>query len=308
VTVHLSPRGPVSLSVLFVLLFSLAACSSDRLSRQVKVADELYATQTAEAQKLDAHATRVAAEIVASLTAAAPTATATPLPPTATPRPSATPKPSATAEPLATAQPTAVVVAEESLELEEGWEVYEIPTLQASIALPEQWVGIPIDEDMQEYIKELMGTSLENDPELEAYLNEQLGQLEDFGIRFWAFDLETATEESVTNLNISMQTLPLPMPLDTLLEINSSELEKLPNVIEVVSAEQVMLSLGEAGELRTQLATMDENGDEILVESLQYVLVRGRDTYWLTFACRADLYDEAFPAFQSIANTFRWME
>lgn len=306
-TVHFSSRSLIYLGVLLFLLLSLAACTSDRLSRQVKVAEELYTTQTAESQKLDAHATQVAAQVVASLTAAAPTVTSTSLPPTATPRPSATPKPVVTAT-AAPVRPTATAIAESPLELEDGWEVYEIPTLQASIALPEGWVGIPIDENMQGYIKELMDTSLANDPELEAYLNEQLGQLKDFGIRFWAFDLETATEESVTNLNISKQTLPLPMPLETLLELNSVELEKLPNVIEVVSAEQVTHPLGEAGELHTQLATADENGDEVLVESLQYVLIRGRDTYWLTFACRSELYDDALPAFQAIANSFRWME
>ncbi|MBI5034900.1 MAG: hypothetical protein HZB51_30615 [Chloroflexi bacterium] len=211
------------------------------------------------------------------------------IPPTGTPRVPLTPT-----RPL----PTATI--------ENNWKLYPVASDGYAMALPNSWVyqelnAATIDQAIAELKKK--------NSQLADIMQKQGKQLLASGIKFYAIDGTpgSAIGGSVTNCNIIHQVQPQVFTLDYVLTANLQELENTAAVSKPITHKRVQLGAGEAEEVRYVITMAGANNQAVKFSTIQYLLVRGKDNYIVTFGTPPTLESKNVSAFQKIVQTFRYV-
>ena len=226
-----------------------------------------------------------------------PTATPTPVPPTATPTATPTPVP-----PTKTLMPTTITKT-----LETGWILYQKPTAGFAIALPPTWEQVDLDAENVDTIMDAVG---ETNPELATLLKGQGRSLIASGFKFWGFDLtpEAAKAGFLTNVNVLKQPLTIKASLDFYVQATLTQLESLSNVIKPISHQRVKLAGSDAEEMRYQMKVAGITGKTVTAAATQYLLIREKDVYVITFVTVPEQVKKYAPIFEKIAQSFELAE
>jgi basic membrane protein A len=255
-------------------------------------------------EDLDATATQIAAEIFATQTAQAPTATPTftptptptdtptltPTPtPTDTPSPTPTPTPTPTPPPTDTPTPTPPV----AIDIPEGWVLYIAGDL--ALALPERWQAIDVTEEGVEAIFDTASA-----------LNEEWAQnltamfsaeaMKD-KLKFWALDPKLAGSGFAT-VNVTQDAMPFALDAETLAGQLESVYEQMG--LTVLAVEKDL----EINGLDAARATIEAGVGPFTVRQDQYILVQDTDIWILTLAVDQTAWEDYEPTFATIAQTF----
>ena len=228
---------------------------------------------------LDATATQGAAYSFATLTAQAPTATAT-----FTPSPTATFTPSPTAtftpSPTASGTPTRTPIP--------GWTKFEASGVE--IWLPESFTGGDIENDLEVIVASIKSLG----PEYEQMANVIETNPSLFVI--WAFDSDIGTTGYLTNVNVGH--VPGLSAISLEMYIKMVE-QQLPSAFSVVDSSIVQLGQYEAARM---VIEFEISG--IIAKELMYV-IKDNNTFWaITYATHSDEFEERLPLFEKSANTF----
>lgn len=211
------------------------------------------------------------------------------VPPTFTPRIPLTPT-----RPL----PTATI--------ENNWKLYPVTSDGYAMALPNSWV---YQELSAATIDQVIADLKKNNSQLADVLAKQGKQLLASGIKYYAIDgtLGSTAGGMATNCNVLHQTQPQVFTLDYLVTANLQELENMSAVTKPITHKRVQLTVGEAEEIRYVMSMAGANNPAVKFSTLQYLLVRGKETYIATFGTSPVLESKNAPTFQKIIQTLRYV-
>ena len=289
-----------TLSLLFVVFMAglaLAAC-----------APAATPTPTPDAQ---ATVTAIAANVLATETANAPTATDTPTItntplPTDTPRPTATdtPRPSATDTPRPST-PVEVVV---TSTLESGWTLYSMKTSGFALALPPGWERLDLNPSALATGLSIVG---ERNPKLkELFSSQTLRELAAAGIRFYGFDPspQSLASGSPTSVNVLKLEIGVSLPLDPLVSLTLEQLKGMADPATPITHRRVTLSNVEAEEIQYREKLTSVTGEQVQLRLMQFLMVDGTTEYVVTCATSTQPANDQATVLEKIGKSFRLLK
>jgi hypothetical protein len=208
-----------------------------------------------------------------------PTATPTPIPPTAAPVPT----------------------------LEPDWQYYGKSEDGFAIALPPRWEQI--DMDLQTLDASLDAVKEQN-PEMAVILEGQARNLVVSGIKFFGFDvsLDAMATGFATNVNVLKQSLGMEMSLDVFAQVSVAQLENMDMILGDVTQRHVNLAAGEGIELKYRMEMNLPDGKAMTLALTQYAVIRGEDAYVITLSTTDDQAGTYAPIFEKIAQSFQLLD
>jgi hypothetical protein len=146
-------------------------------------------------------------------------------------------------------------------------------------------------------------TMIEQNPAFgQAYSLEQMQALAQQGLKVVAFDFATPSRGLITNLNVLRQTLPSEISAEVFAQLAASQVEvqlktRTPKV------ERATVGNLDARLITYDLALQSANG-MVNASFSQYVLLRGKEAYIITFTTRSEDASGYRPTFDQIAANF----
>lgn len=262
----------------------------------------LFACGPSQAE-LDAQATKFAANIFATQTAAAPTPTNTPAPsptPTDTPKPTSTPTSTPTPTPtpsptaLPTNTPTVIAIPTTApMPWPDTWNDHAASGFH--IALPERWEVVDVDREGVEAILSMLET-LNTE-----WARNTTAMLSAEGVqemtKLWAMDSEPAGVGYAT-MTITHQSQPFPIRVEDLCAQLESAYQQMG--FEVVAVEcGLKINELDAGRSIVRLPV-----GALAVKEYQYWYVQGRSVWVVSMAVDETKWSEYEPIFATIAESF----
>jgi len=241
--------------------------------------------------------------------AAQPTSTATAIPTqasTATEPPTATSTvtPGPTASPLPAEEAKAYSMSVR----EDGWQTYLYQDFGFAISLPPTWTHLDLSTDD---FDALLNYASETNPELETILSsDYLRNLAASGIKLMAVDtsVDSLASGSATNLNVLMADLPFEIPFDNYVEITIQQLKTMLGEDIEVTREKIVVGEIEGEMLEYKAALNNAFGEAQNIAFRQYLLMKGKTQYVLTFTSIEERYLENAPLFEEIFDSFEIIE
>lgn len=202
---------------------------------------------------------------------------------------------------LATPVPTSVVVV-----VPNGWTEYAMPENGFALSVPTTWQRLPVSS---RELDAALATIRQSNPELAQALGENAQALISGGVKFWAFDLNPATQQAgfATNITMTRQSFPNPVSFDTFVSINLNQLNALSSRNSNLVTDRITLA-GQPAERVRYLVTVNRATDSPLTAAItQYLILNGRDAYVLTYATRTDLRAGYDNIFEQSASSLRFI-
>ncbi len=195
--------------------------------------------------------------------------------------------------------PTATIVA---APFPADWQRVELPAL--SLALPPEWV-LTAAEDLD--VSDAVTEMATRNPELKALLDQGRTALGSGQVQLIAFDV---TPERIdpsgfpTNLRIGQQSFAEAVSLIAISDANEQELRTTAGFSRVERA-AVMLGEQPATRLRSTLQINNAVGEPIQLMLEQYLVLRGRELFIVTFTTPSEREQSYRPIFDQILATIR---
>jgi hypothetical protein len=245
-------------------------------------------------------ATAVAVEPLAAAprVTLAPTATSTAA--TATPPPA---RPTPTDTLVVT---SALVLSTPPAGLDAGWKYYENPGQGFGLGLPPSWAQLDLAPTA---FQNALDSLEQKNPDLASVLGSEGNPLLASGFKFFGFDAAAVSAQRgfVTNVNVMVEPLPFPVPLDTYVQLSLAQLDQLTNVQKPITHTRVKLGANEAEEMRYHLQLTNAQGATLTTSTLQYALIGNQRGYVITLTTAADQEQDYATTFDQIAQSFRWV-
>jgi hypothetical protein len=230
-----------------------------------------------------------------------PSTTPTKPPPTPsmTPLPTATPRPTATRVLRLPATPALTPA-------ESGWTLYPLPQEGFAISVPSSWAAQNFDPST---LASLMQKVQEKNPQYAKALGSQAPQMAAAGIKFIAIDLTVQPEAPnfATNLNVMHHAASEGTTLDSYASTNVKQLQD-SGIVKSLTRRRVKYPAGEAEELRYTAAMAISGTEKTQMAVAQYLMLRNREGYVLTFTTVPALDTRYFPTFEKIARSWQWTQ
>lgn len=202
---------------------------------------------------------------------------------------------------LATPAPTSRVVV-----VPNGWTEYATPENGFALSVPTAWQRLPVK---QQELDAALAAMRASNPELADALGENARTLLNGGVKFWAFDLNSANAQSefATNVTVTRQTLPGPVSFDTFVAVNLEQLNALGSRNSDVVHERVAVAGLPAERVRYLLTLNDDASAPLTAAITQYLVLNGRNAFVVTYATRTDLNENYRATFEQSANSLRFI-
>ncbi len=190
--------------------------------------------------------------------------------------------------------------------LEAGWKLYPVPNEGFTLALPSAWEKVDLDPKI---LEAGLKTMKQNNPQVASWLEKSGTQILTARMRFFAVDTTANSVEgnAATNLTVNYHQLPrVVTSFEPYAQETIQEIEKLNGVSKPIYYRNLQLSGVQAAEMRYHFAVKGAKGEAVDQAIIQYVVVREKDSYVLTFGTPSRLESKKFPVFEKIARTWRW--
>ena len=169
-----------------------------------------------------------------------------------------------------------------------------------SISIPPTWRAIDMDPQT---MKAAFNTMVEQNPSLaESYSVEQMQALVQQGIKVMAFDFGSGGH---TNLNVLEQSLPSEMSASVFSQLAASQVE-VQLKISPPKVEPAIVGSLDGQVIRYDLPLQTANGT-FNASFSQYIAMRGKDAYIITFTSSADDAAGNRSTFDQIAANFAFV-
>ena len=188
--------------------------------------------------------------------------------------------------------------------LADGWVLHECAGDGFAIELPPQWQQVDLDPAL---LAGLIDSMAEQNSALGSVLQQQMQSITSNDlIKLIAFDLSPVAlaRGDVPNAFVMKQTLPMPVSLDTVVDVNLSDAEGLAGIFHPIEHQRVQTASGPAEEVRLRMKVNGPNAEQLAGVVYQYFFVTDRDMYMvnLTSGEKADSY---IPLFERIGKSLR---
>lgn len=202
---------------------------------------------------------------------------------------------------LTTPAPTSVIVV-----VPNGWSEYAVPENGFALSVPTTWQRLPVK---QQELDAALQTVRASNPELANALGENAPTLFANGVKFWAFDLNPASQqgEFATNVTVTRQALPNAVSFETFVTINLNQLNALATRNSDIVNDRTSLAGQPAERVRYLLRLERENQEPLTAAITQYLVLNGRNAFVLTYATRTDLVETYRATFEQSAASLRFM-
>ncbi len=202
---------------------------------------------------------------------------------------------------FATPVPTSVIVV-----VPNGWTEYTVPQNGFAISVPTTWQRLPVQEpELQAALQAVRETN----PELADALGANGETFLHNGVKFWAVDLNSTTQQAgfATNLTITQQTLPNTVSFETFVSVNLNQLNSLTTRNSDIVNDRTSIGGLPAERIRYILALNQSEGAPITAAITQYLVINGHSAYVLTYATRTDLSQKYQDIFAQSASSLRFI-
>lgn len=237
------------------------------------------------------------------------TPTLTPsLTPTPTPTHTPTSTPSPSPEPTATATPLPQASAFITSTVDNGWTLYDLQEGGFAIALPGEWVVIPVTP---EGLGDLLARSRERNPAIgNAVSEEAMRTMAAQGILFYALDgsLESLLSDVPASVNVLRVDVGLELPLDIFAGLTLGQLEDLADPDIPVEYQLVRLSNTDAAEFVYTMPIATASGGFSPARLTQYAVLVGTEAYVISLGSTEEVADSYEATFREIGQSFRLLE
>jgi hypothetical protein len=188
---------------------------------------------------------------------------------------------------------------------ETGWTLHPLPQEGFAISVPSSWAAQPFDPAT---LASFMQKVQEKNPTYAKALGNQAPQMAAAGIKFIAIDLTTHPESPnfATNLNVLHHAAPT-MTFDTYVNTNVKQVQD-SGVAKALNQRRVKFPFGEAAEIRYTAAMAITGTEKTQMALTQYLILRNREGYVLTFTTTPALDAKYFPTFEKIARSWQWTQ
>jgi hypothetical protein len=185
-----------------------------------------------------------------------------------------------------------------------SWPVHEDRVGGFAVALPGGWEVFDltpgsIDKTLADAVKRFPSLK-----PLERSLHDQAAQ----GMTFMAIDTFNLPADFATNLNIGKARDRGPPSLEQAVADLVEEYDAQPEVHGPVTHRRVKLAAGDAECISWTATRRLLRGNPERAAVTQYVLLRRRQVFFLTFATKQDQVAEYQDSFEKIAQTFRFLD
>jgi hypothetical protein len=188
---------------------------------------------------------------------------------------------------------------------ESTWRVYEQKKAGFAVALPPGWEAVPLDsKDLEQNLAE----AFRRTPELKN-AEAQLRAGAAGGGNFFAIDKFSIPTGYATNLLIARAPHEGPASLDQLVKELVQGYRKMAGASGPVTRRPIKLRSGQEAECISYLQTIKMvRGLPDRAAVNQYVVLRGKQIFFLNFATKAEQEAENKPYFDKIARSFRFLD
>ncbi len=189
--------------------------------------------------------------------------------------------------------------------LEEGWRVYRVTAVELAIALPPNWQAQELGAAT---LKSTIQTLKQKNLLIADTLDLQGEQLVAAGVQFFAADLTPGVDNDqvLTNVTIIRQTQQQEFGIDFYFNANLQQLNEMEGANKPVASRRFQTEVGEMGEARYRLALVGTSGHPLSSAITQYMFLRGKESYLVTFTTPIALEPKYAPIFERIATSLRW--
>jgi hypothetical protein len=187
---------------------------------------------------------------------------------------------------------------------ENGWPLYEVKEEGFALALPPDWRQF--DMNPVNFEKKF-SQALKEDPDLGA-IHEIIRQQIKSGMKFFAFHKPSLKSGFATNLNVLRVPVPDEATLDEVVAENLTQLDGLTTVVKPFTHERVRMATGDRERIRYQVSMQNPGGKSATVAITQFVLVKGTDSYFVTFTTLPDRKAQYTDTFEKIGKSFRFID
>jgi hypothetical protein len=274
------------LFVISILMILTSACSQ---SAPPLGSEDMKATVNAAVQKTQ--------------TAVASSFTPTPVPPKPAPTSifEATPVPDS-ASPTEEKSDTATV------NVPEGWNLYQDTEGDFSVAVPSNWMHLDL---RQGSVEKILQAGIASNPAFKrAYTAEDLSNMMSSGVKLIAMEIldATATDTVITNMNVIEQDLDpsiAAMDMQDLAPVMEKQIQQAFNKEFDVASRVIEINGRDALEVRYSTNMNDSQGNSETLAFTQYITLGSTKQYIITFTALAAREDVYFPTFLKIIKTFQ---
>ena len=189
--------------------------------------------------------------------------------------------------------------------LETGDILYEFDEDGFSIALPEDWQVINLDDE--EFSNALSMIGDQNASLKEIFTSDYFRSLAAAGMRFYALNtsLDSLQSDTPMNINIIKQTLPLEFTLEEYVAFNVSQLEQIFDLQSDIVQETRMLGDTESVRITYTTNLVGPFGNLLELQNAQYLIVVDDVAYIVTMGMVTDLVNTYFTPSLEAVETFR---
>lgn len=226
------------------------------------------------------------------------TLTYTPILPTSTSVPTSTSTPEPTPTPTEIPQPYTIGIGGDS------WQKYTNHRYRFSLLLPPNWAVIDFSG---ENFEDMVSATLDQNPQLGTiYTMDVFKSLATSGVKLMAIEVDedAASAEFMTNLNVVVLDLTYDITLDEYIEFSMLELKNLLGEELEISQERIDLGGVPAGKLSYELQFNDMSGQPQVFAYQQFLMLKGRTQYVLTFTTSTPQAADFTDTFDLISNSF----
>ena len=193
---------------------------------------------------------------------------------------------------------------------QEEWTRYERAGDGFAISLPPGWKDIQVDRAT---LEASVAALREKNPELGAILRSYLDDPEVLAAnKLQAFDFSFVTQDQspgfVTNVNVITEALDVDVSPSVYAQVTAAQIEQLPNIVKPMQRRSVALPSGPGEELHYRMTMTSPAGHPSTLAATQYVVIRQKVAYVVTFTTTADQAESYAPTFEEIARRFELLD
>ena len=187
---------------------------------------------------------------------------------------------------------------------EDGWQTYTYDDGGFAISLPPDWTHLDLTA---EDFDAMMSYASETNPELAGlFSSETIQDLATAGIKMMAVDTSMASLGSSinTNMNVLVEDIPLDLSLEKLVDLNIEQLKNMLGEDIVITRETVDLGNVKSEKIEYELVTNDVYGNSQDVVYEQYMILKDRMQYVISFTTSKENFPGVHELFDKIALSF----
>ena len=188
------------------------------------------------------------------------------------------------------------------IEQDNGWVLYDMPTVGLAIAAPPRWLVYSYDESGREKLSEDLKTKA---PDVAARLQNVIQGFEGLGsVMLLGLNVEPPDGANfVSNFNIIIEDIGAGLDLDTIADLSVQQIQAFLPVAGGVERERIEIPAGDAVALTYLMDQQLIGGDTARIAVTQYILVNGSQGAAVTFSAPSGGADDMSTLFQDMIET-----